>query len=462
MADIRTFSALNPANGKAVGTYRGLRDEEAHGIVASVRAAFDGYRKTSFADRSRWLRRAAELLGERIDELATLMTAEMGKPMRDGRDEVKKCALACTWFAEHAESMLKREEVDIGPGQRAFITFQPIGVILAIMPWNFPFWQVFRAAAPTLMAGNTVVLKHADNVPGCALAIQRIFRDAGFPEDVFRTLLIDIPQVDALIAHPDIAAVSLTGSVQAGKIVGQAAAAVLKKAVLELGGADAYVVLADADIDKAAEICAAARMVNGGQSCIAGKRFIVPTSVKAAFEQAMVRAMSAWTYGDPTLDTTRFGPLVSTKARDGLHKQVQQSVQGGARLLLGGELPSGEGAFYPATVLTDVKAGQPAHDDEMFGPVAAIIEAADDEDAIRIANDSRFGLGGAVLTRDTKRGELIAEQKLESGLAFVNSNVRSDPRLPFGGIKESGYGREVSRYGLLEFVNVKTVCVAGS
>lgn len=461
MSDIRSFSAVNPATGQSVGTYRALRDEEAHAIVASTRLAFDGYRRTSFADRSRWLRRAAELLGERIDELAALMTAEMGKPMRDGRDEVKKCALACTWFAEHAEAMLVREEIDIGPGQRAFIAFQPIGVVLAIMPWNFPLWQVFRCAAPTLMVGNTVVLKHADNVPGCALAIQRIFRDAGFPEDVFRTLLIDIPQVDALIAHPDIAAVSLTGSVKAGKIVAQAAAAVLKKCVLELGGSDAYVVLADADVTKAAETCATARMVNGGQSCIAGKRFIVSKAIRPQFETALVKAMQAWTYGDPTQDATRFGPLVSVKAREQLHAQVKESVARGARVLLGGEIPDGVGAFYPATVLTDVSAGQPAHDDELFGPVAAIIEAYDDEDAIRIANASNFGLGSAVLTRDVKRGELIAEQKLEAGLAFVNSNVRSDPRLPFGGIKESGWGREVSRYGLLEFVNVKTVAVAG-
>lgn len=460
MTDIRSFSATNPATGASVGTYRGLRDEEAHAIVRSVRAAFDGYKRTSFADRSRWLRKAAELLGERVDELASLMTAEMGKPVRDGRDEVKKCALACNWFAEHAEQMLAREDVDMGPGQRAFITFQPIGVILAIMPWNFPLWQVFRCAAPTLMVGNTVVLKHADNVPGCALAIQRIFRDAGFPEDVFRTLLIDVKQVDELIAHPDIAAVSLTGSVQAGKIVGQAAAAVLKKAVLELGGSDAYVVLADADIAKAAQVSATARMVNGGQSCIAGKRFIVNKSVKAAFEKAMVEAMRAWEYDDPTKETTRFGPLVSVKARDALHGQVEASVAKGAKVLLGGAIPKGEGAFYPATVLTDVTAGQPAHDDELFGPVAAIIEAADDDDALRIANDSRFGLGAAVLTRDAKRGELIAEQKLEAGLAFVNGNVRSDPRLPFGGVKESGYGRECSRYGLLEFVNVKTVFVA--
>ncbi|MBC7792089.1 MAG: aldehyde dehydrogenase family protein, partial [Clostridia bacterium] len=326
-------------------------------------------------------------------------------------------------------------------------------------PWNFPLWQVFRCAAPTLMVGNTVILKHADNVPGCALAIARIFRDAGFPEDVFRTLLIDVPQVDALIAHPDIAAVSLTGSVKAGKIVAQAAAAVLKKCVLELGGSDAYVVLADADVEKAAEICAAARMVNGGQSCIAGKRFIVSKAIRPAFENAFVKAMQAWSYGDPKSDATRFGPLVNTKSRANLHAQVEASVAKGARLLLGGVIPEGAGAFYPATVLTDVAAGQPAHDDELFGPVAAVIEAADDDDAIRIANNSIFGLGSAVITRDPKRGEAIAEQKLEAGLAFVNGNVRSDPRLPFGGIKESGYGREVSRYGLLEFVNVKTVHV---
>ena len=460
MSKRAVFSSVDPATNTPLATYDGITDDEAHAFVMSAKAAFHVWRKTSFAERAIRVGRVAEILMHRGTELARMMTREIGKPVGDGQAEIVKCAVCCAYFAQHAEAMLARESVAIGKGERAFVTFQPMGVVLAIMPWNFPFWQVIRCAAPTLMAGNAVVLKHANNVPQCAMALESIFIEAGFPEGLFKTLLIDIPQVDALISHPDIAAVSLTGSVKAGKEVAVRAGAVLKKCVLELGGSDAYVVLADADVAKAAQVCATARMVNGGQSCVAGKRFIVSEPIREAFTAAFVEAMKSYTHGDPTEPCTRFGPLVSIKARDGVHAQVEASVAKGATLLLGGEIPHGRGAFYPATVLADVAPGQPAYDDEIFGPVAAIISAKDDADAIRLANDSRFGLGSAVLTSDLGKGERIAAEELEAGMSFVNANVSSDWRLPFGGVKESGYGREVSRYGLLEFVTAKTVVIA--
>jgi succinate-semialdehyde dehydrogenase/glutarate-semialdehyde dehydrogenase len=404
------------------------------------------------------MKAAATRLRERQDELAELMTAEMGKPSKEGRAEIEKCAFNCDFFAEKAEAFLAREPVDLG-GPKAFVTYNPVGVVLAIMPWNFPFWQVFRFAAPALMAGNTAVLKHASNVPGCALAIEAVFRDAGFPENVFRTLLIPSGDVKALIEDPTIAAVTLTGSVEAGRRVAEAAGAALKKSVLELGGSDAYLVLEDADIEQAAEVCAAARMVNAGQSCIAGKRFIVVAEVREAFEQAFAARMREYTMADPRKPDTKLGPLQSVKARDEIHAQVQQSIAKGARLLAGGEIPNRPGAWYPATVLTNVTPGMPAYDEEVFGPVAAVIEAHDEADAIRIANGSQFGLGSGVLTRDLARGERIAAEWLEAGLSFVNENVRSDPRMPFGGVKDSGYGRECSYFGIREFVNVKSVHV---
>jgi succinate-semialdehyde dehydrogenase/glutarate-semialdehyde dehydrogenase len=387
-----------------------------------------------------------------------LMTEEMGKTIADGRAEVEKCAFQCDWFAEHAEGYLARQPVDIG-GPEAFVTFNPVGVVLAVMPWNFPFWQVFRFAAPALMAGNAAILKHASNVPGSALAIEQVFHEAGFPRDLFRTLLLPSSEIKALIEDDHVAAVTLTGSVAAGRSVATAAGGVIKKCVLELGGSDAYVVLEDADIAAAANVCATARMVNGGQSCIAGKRFIVVREVIDAFERAMVEAMRGFEMGDPRDENTRLGPMQSIEARDHIHAQVKASVERGARLLLGGEVPDRPGAWYPATVLADVRPGQPAHDEEVFGPVAAIIAADDEADAIRIANASEYGLGSGVLTGDIDRGRRIAADELEAGLSFVNENVRSDPRMPFGGVKHSGYGRECSAFGIREFTNIKSVHV---
>ncbi len=454
------FETADPSNGQAGRAYEGHTRDEALAMAEEAHGAYAEWRRTSFAHRAGLMKEAAAVLRRRQAEFAEIMTAEMGKTRKEGLAEIEKCAFNCDHFAENAERYLAREPVDLG-GPKTFVTYNPIGVVLAVMPWNFPFWQVFRFAAPALMAGNAAVLKHASNVPGCALAIESVFREAGFPEPLFRTLLIPSRDVRALIEAPSIAAVTLTGSVEAGRQVAGAAGAVLKKSVLELGGSDAYIVLDDADIEKAARVCAAARMVNGGQSCIAGKRFIVVKAVRGAFERAFVEAMKAYAMGDPREEETKLGPLQSMKARDEIHDQVRKCIDKGARLLLGGEVPDRPGAWYPATVLTDVNPGMPAYDEEVFGPVAAIIEPADEGEAIRIANASRFGLGSGVLTENLERGERIAAEELEAGMSFVNANVRSDPRVPFGGVKESGYGRECSHFGIREFTNIKSVLVEG-
>jgi len=452
------LQTVNPATGEPGSAYDPHTIDDARTAAAAAHNAFLDWRRTLFAERGLVLRKAAELLRERKDEFARLMTEEMGKTLDDGRAEIEKCAFQCDWFADHAQDYLADEPADMGGGE-AFVAFNPLGIVLAIMPWNFPFWQVFRFAAPALMAGNGALLKHASNVPGCALANEEVLRQAGIPHDLFRTLLLPSSDVEELIKDNNVAAVTLTGSVAAGRSVATAAGSVLKKCVLELGGSDAYLVLEDADLRAAAKIAATARMVNGGQSCIAGKRFIVVRSILESFEKAMTDAMRTYEMGDPRKEGTKLGPMQSGKARDAIHRQVTESVRKGARLLLGGKVPDRPGAWYPATVLTNVLPGQPAHDDKVFGPVAAIIGADDEKDAIRIANASEFGLGSGVLTSDLDRGRRIAAQELEAGSAFVNENVRSDPRTPFGGVKHSGYGRECSAYGIREFTNIKTVHV---
>lgn len=468
MSDRPRLQTVNPATGESGRAYDGHTREEALEIARAAHRANQTWRYTGFEQRSALMREAAAVLRRRSGEFCALMTAEMGKTAPEGEAEIEKCAHACDYFADNAPAMLARQPVDMSADipagatpPRAFVCFNPLGVVLAIMPWNFPFWQVFRFAAPNLMAGNGGVLKHASNVPGCALAIESVFKEAGFPADVFRSVLLPSRDVNALIEDDSIAAVTLTGSVDAGRKVASAAGAALKKTVLELGGSDAYVVLEDADIEAAAKVAATARMVNGGQSCIAGKRFVVVESVRAGFEQALVQAMGAFPMGDPGDPATKMGPMESVDARDAIHDQVTRSVAAGARVLLGGEVPDKPGAWYPATVLTDVEPGVAAFDEEVFGPVAAIISAKDEDDAIRLANHSPFGLGSGVLTRDLARGERIAAERLNAGMSFVNQNVRSDPRLPFGGVKHSGYGREVATFGLHEFVNIKSVLVHG-
>jgi succinate-semialdehyde dehydrogenase/glutarate-semialdehyde dehydrogenase len=453
------IKTVNPATGEPGRSYDYTSIEQAHAAAGAAHQAFGRWRKTSFADRAAIIRKAAEILRSRKAEFARLMTEEMGKTFDEGIAEVEKCAFHCDWFADNAERYLADEPVDIGEDAEVFVTFNPLGIVLAIMPWNFPFWQVIRAAAPALMAGNGMILKHASNVPGCALAIEDVLHQAGVPRDLFRTLLLPTRDVEALIKDDHVAAVTLTGSVAAGRAVATEAGSVLKKCVLELGGADAYLVLEDADIAAAAKIAATARMVNGGQSCIAGKRFVVIRSVLAPFEAALVEEMRGFDMGDPAKEGTTLGPMQSVEARDQIHRQVTESVANGARLLLGGTVPDRPGAWYPATVLTDVRPGQAAYDEEVFGPVAAIIAADDEADAIRIANASEFGLGSGVLTADLDRGRRIAATELDAGMSFVNENVRSDPRTPFGGVKHSGYGRECGAYGIREFTNIKTVHV---
>jgi len=452
------IQTVNPATGELGRSYEWHTIGQAQDAAAAAHLAQLEWRRTAFDERARVVRKAAEILRQRKDEFARLMTEEMGKTLDDGRAEVEKCALNCDWFADHAQEYLANEPVDVD-GPEAFVTYNPLGVVLAIMPWNFPFWQVFRFVAPALMAGNGALLKHASNVPGSALAIEEVLHQAGVPHDLFRTLLLPTSDVEALIKDQHVAAVTLTGSVVAGKAVASEAGSVLKKCVLELGGSDAYIVLEDADIEAAAMIAATARMVNGGQSCIAGKRFIVVREILDRFTDAVVEAMRGYEMGDPTREGTRLGPMQSVKARDEIHRQVQDSVAKGAQLLLGGQIPDRAGAWYPATVLGDVRPGQPAHDEEVFGPVAAIIAAEDEADAIRIANASEFGLGSGVLTGDPDRGRRIAAEELDAGLSFVNENVRSDPRMPFGGIKHSGYGRECASFGIREFTNIKSVHV---
>jgi succinate-semialdehyde dehydrogenase/glutarate-semialdehyde dehydrogenase len=451
------IESINPATEELLNTYEEMTPQQVAAAVCEAHEAWKTWRKVPFAERAKPMRRAAEILRERKEEYAKLMALEMGKPFKQGIAEAEKSALGCDYYAEHAEQHLAIEPIKT-EGSKSYVAFEPLGVVLAVMPWNFPFWQVFRFAAPALMAGNAGVLKHASNVPGCALAIEKVFVDAGFPKGIFRTLLIGSRQVKAVIENPLVVAVTLTGSTPAGKAVAAQAGAVIKKTVLELGGSDPYIVLEDADLDLAVNTCATSRLINSGQSCVNAKRFIVVEPLAQAFTDKLVAAMKTKKMGDPLAPDTDLGPQSRPDLRDELHQQVLASVSKGAKILLGGEIPQGKGSFYPPTVLGNVTKGMPAYDEELFGPVAAVINARDEADAIRMANDSIFGLGAAVFTKDVARGERVARE-LEAGFTAVNTLVASDPRLPFGGIKESGYGRELSGYGIKEFVNIKTVYV---
>ncbi len=449
------FVSLNPATGKRLRVYREHTSAQVATAVTRAQAAFKDWRQLSFPERARHVRALARALRAQHEPLAQLMTAEMGKPIVQACSEIEKCAAGCEHFERQAASILA-EERPAGAPKNSRVTFAPLGVVLAIMPWNFPFWQVFRAAAPALMAGNVILLKHSSNVSGCALAIEKVFAAAGAPRHLLQTLLVPSKKIPGLIADPRVCAVTLTGSTAAGRQVAALAGAAMKKGVFELGGSDAYLILADANLDHAAETCAAARLVNNGQSCVAAKRFIVVELVRTAFEKKFTACMAARRMGDPSDPATGVGPLAREDLRTDLHAQVKKSVRRGARLLLGGKLPPGPGFFYPPTVLTDVAKGMPAYDEELFGPVAAIITVRDEAAALAAANDSLYGLGAAIFTKSQKRATALARQ-LEAGLVFVNDFVRSDPALPFGGVKQSGYGRELGPHGIREFVNVKTV-----
>jgi succinate-semialdehyde dehydrogenase/glutarate-semialdehyde dehydrogenase len=453
----RGIASVNPATGEAVREFEpyGARDVEAR--IARAAEMSLAYRVVPFAERARRLRRVADILEEERDAFARLMTTEMGKPLRAAVEEVLKCVLGCRYYAEHAEGLLADERVGVGTAH-AFVRYQPLGPILAVMPWNFPFWQVFRFAAPALMAGNVGLLKHASNVPQCALAIEDIFRRAGFAEGVFQTLLIGSGDVERVIDDPRVVAVTLTGSDGAGSAVAARAGAMIKKTVLELGGSDPFVVMPSADLDEAVATAVRARTVNNGQSCIAAKRFVVAEAIADEFEPRFVRAMSELTVGDPLDTSTDVGPLATAEMLATLERQVRKSVDTGARVLTGGARLRRPGYFYAPTVLADVPRDAPAHREELFGPVAVLVRARDAADAIRIANDTAYGLGASVWTRDEREQRRFVDE-IDAGLVFVNGMVASDPRLPFGGIKRSGYGRELGAWGLREFVNVKTVWI---
>lgn len=452
------IQSINPANNQVIKTYQEISDNDLSVLLNNMHSAFEDWKTKSFNYRASLMKTAAEILRSKKEEYSRLMTLEMGKPIVQSRAEIDKCAWVCEYYADNAEKFLQDEIVQT-EASKSFVTFQPLGVVLAVMPWNFPFWQVFRFAAPTLMAGNVGLLKHASNVSGCSLAVEKIFSEAGFPEFVFKSIILGSSRVKELISDPIVQAVSLTGSVPAGKSVAAAAGSYIKKTLLELGGSDPYVVLEDADLTETVQTCVASRLINGGQSCIAAKRFIVVEKVYDKFVEKYVDYMKQKKMGDPFDESNDIGPQASVKLRDELHDQVLRSINSGAKLLLGGFIPDLPGAYYPPTVLADVKPGMPAFDEELFGPVAAIIKAVDEADAINLANKSVFGLGAAVFTKDTARGEKIAREKINAGSCFVNQFVRSDPRLPFGGIKESGYGRELSVFGIREFVNIKTVVI---
>jgi succinate-semialdehyde dehydrogenase/glutarate-semialdehyde dehydrogenase len=451
------IATINPATGKTIRTFEPFSTARVSECLDRAATAFRAHCRTPFPDRAQRMQKAAVILDAESRELGRLMTLEMGKPIGAGVAEAQKCATACRYYAENAERFLADQPVEM-EGSKSWVAFQPIGVVLAIMPWNFPFWQVFRFAAPALMAGNAGVLKHASNVPQCALAIEDVLRRAGFADGLFQTLLIGSDLVEGVIADKRIAAVTLTGSEGAGRLVARAAGKNLKKSVMELGGSDPFVVMPSADLEQAVSTAVIARMINNGQSCIAAKRFIIHEKIYDEFLKRFVAGVSAIRVGDPTDEKTQLGPLATAAIRDGLDSQVKASVAAGARPATGGKKLEGEGFFYAPTVLTDIPPNAPAAQQELFGPVASVFKAKDLDDAIRIANGTSFGLGASAWTRDAaEQDRFIAD--IESGLLFINGMVVSDPRLPFGGVKNSGFGRELGEFGIREFVNIKSVRV---
>jgi len=451
------IATTNPATGQVLKTFEPLTEAQLEQKLQRAAEAFAKYRKTSFAERAVWMVKAAEILESEKEAFARIMTTEMGKTYKSAIEEAVKCAWACRYYAENAARFLADEAVET-PARRSYVRYQPLGAVLAVMPWNYPFWQVIRAATPALMAGNVMLLKHASNVPQCALTIEEIYRRAGFPEGVFQTLLIGSTQVDGVLNDPRVAAATLTGSEGAGVQVGMGAARRVKKVVLELGGSDPFIVMPSANLEEAVATAVKARITNNGQSCINAKRFIVAEPIAAEFERRFVQAMASLRVGDPFDERTDLGPLVNREAVRDLHQGVLKSVEAGARVLTGGKPLEGPGFFYPPTVLTGIPRNSPAYCDEFFGPVASLFRARDMDDAIRIANDTRFGLGASAWTTDERELDRFINE-LESGMVFINRIVASDPRLPFGGVKWSGYGRELGVHGIREFTDIKTVWI---
>ncbi|HKX27248.1 MAG TPA: NAD-dependent succinate-semialdehyde dehydrogenase [Blastocatellia bacterium] len=451
------IATINPHTGETLRKFRPLSAGQLEEKIDLAAEAFRQYRRTTFAERSRMMCQAAEILEAEKEKYGRLMTTEMGKPLRAAIEEAAKCAWACRYYAEHAERLLADEVIETN-ATRSYIRYQPIGAILAVMPWNFPFWQVFRFAVPSMMAGNVVLLKHASNVPQCALAIEELFQRAGFPAGVFQTLLISSVQVPQVLVDPRVAAVTLTGSGTAGRAVASEAGKQVKKTVLELGGSDPFIVLPSADLEQAVETAVRARVVNNGQSCIAAKRFIVVDAIADQFESLFVEGMSALKVGDPMDETVEVGPLATAEILDELDEQVQKSVDVGAQILIGGHPLNVPGYYYAPTVLTHIPVEAPAYHEELFGPVAMLFRVRDLDHAIRLANDSTFGLGASAWTRDPSEQERLVDE-IEAGMVFINGMVASDPRIPFGGIKQSGYGRELSANGIREFVNIKTIWI---
>jgi succinate-semialdehyde dehydrogenase/glutarate-semialdehyde dehydrogenase len=451
---IQTF---NPATGKVVKTSEEYSSQQVSKIIDDVHESFLPWKNMSFEERSALMKNAVVLLRKKKNNYGEILTQEMGKPISQAIAEVEKCAWVCEYYAENARKILSDEIIETDALQ-SYVRFDPLGIVLAIMPWNFPFWQVFRFAAPALMAGNVGLLKHASNVPSCALAIEELFYDAGFPQNVFRTLLIGSSLVEEVIANKKVKAVTLTGSESAGKKVAEACGKLLKKTVMELGGSDPFIVLDDANIDLAVQAAVTSRNINNGQSCIAAKRFIVTEKIYGEFEKKFIELMKNVAVGDPTKTDTKIGPIAREDLLNELEAQIQLSVQKGAIVVCGGKRIKREGYFLEPTILSNVVSGMPAYEEELFGPVASLIKAKDEDDALRIANDSRYGLGASLWTNDVEHAKELAHV-IESGSVFINGMVKSDPRLPFGGIKNSGYGRELSHYGIKEFMNIKTVWI---
>jgi succinate-semialdehyde dehydrogenase/glutarate-semialdehyde dehydrogenase len=452
------FSSVNPATGKEIAQYKADDKVKVRKALKQSQKAFEGWRQLTHKERGKTLKAIAAQLRKDKERLARLATAEMGKPIQQSLDEVEKCAKTFDFYAKEGPRFLADEIVETD-ARKSYVSYQPLGVVLAIMPWNFPYWQVFRAMGPAIMAGNAMILKHASNVSGCALAIEQVMKNAGAPKGLFQTLLLPSSEVAELIGQPEISAITLTGSTEAGKKVAATAGSHIKKQVLELGGSDAYIILEDANMKLAVKTCIDGRLINSGQSCVAAKRFIAVKAIRKEFEAQVLEAMKGASFGDPMDRSNKIGPLARVDLRDSLHQQVEESIAKGARLLCGGYIPEAKGAFYPPTLLTNVKKGMPAYDEELFGPVASIIEAKDEKDAVRIANDNIYGLGAGIFSKDRKRAERIAATELQAGNCFVNAFVHSDPRLPFGGVKQSGYGRELSIFGIREFTNIKTVFI---